>query len=1066
MKRNSQTPFPTTAVIFAVAAVAVLAFAIQIRRGSNARTAAESLAKSWKEADEAFRGTHYQRAIPLYDKLLKQAAPTDPNPDAGEAFEADLVKAMQSLCVRVERVETAQPQGAAPTKAALEELAIERPRFSELQALWEKRPPPDDAAHQSSGTAFSPTQRWSEMLSGLEAQVAGRLDVASASGESLRASLDADAEILRFIQREGRPHSALSTKWQEVRSQSDYRERVTSAILRSKQAEASLATKDILQARDAWDRLLRDHPARFQPRPRDEFLERIRTKLLARLQQPVAAPQNASALTASTGPSRLRWSDHSAFTSQNLSAAGQSDKTRELAFVRSDDLCFALEAATGTHRWVCRVGFDAPGLPQATSDSPQRIALGWNDGDADAFGISNADDLSSVWARRLPAGARLAGPPVLFGRFLCVLSSGGTLWQLDSSNGTEIGVIEFHDPPAAPLSVRSDGQGLVVAGKDLGIYLLEGDDRLSLRTLAIRSSSDGVLTSHCLWMAPFALLIENLRSDACRIRVYRDGPKGLTEVQSRLLPGRLWQAPPLHGAQLLCLTDTGSEIVLGINSEAGNSPLYEIMSRTATPPREAVLQQVWTASHSDAPFLSATGSTVRRLEIQQAAADGGARRVHWEHVLASQASVPIQPLQTTTRSVVCGFGNEEGGGTGVVSLQIKSGRPEWSIELRGVAEEWRVPPDDATLDYVLARTSDNRWFRVSRTKDESICRSLPGLSGDGFSEWLPGGYSILSAEGDPLKLRRVSLEGTEQFSVPLRAPLASPLSGRTDGIECLPSDGGAPKAVAGTWAAWIDTARRLHVASTDRKAGGFVRYLQLPLDLPAEGWLRPIWMGPSRLVLAHPRGHLVRAILKSDADLLFAEMTHSERVAEDVLANPLVLKDSLWLATSSGQCLVLNPETLKSIVSVKLPAKAVTPLVPVRWKSFVGVATGLESGCVAFLPADNPEQVTISQATGARLMRIIADADQERLIATDGRGRVLELDAEGEVVRDEALPAAESAPPLIRGGVVHVPLVNGGLHEVWGNDGKTADLRNVPRSDTSALPMKPSQQPVLSERIP
>jgi hypothetical protein len=1066
MTRNSHNWTSNAAVIFAVAAVAVLAFAIQLRRGSNARSAAEARAQSWKDADDSFRQTQYRRAIPLYDKILEGAAPTGEASETTEGFEADLVKAMQSLCERVDRVETSQPQGAAPTTAALDELAIERPRFSELQAVWEKRPPPDDAAKQSSGTAFSPTQRWSEMLSGLEAQVARRLDAASASGGSSLASLDADAEILRFLEREGRPTSVLSTKWQEVRSQSDYRERVTSAIQRSKQAEASLAMNDILDARNAWDSLSRDHPARFQARPRDEFLERVRAKLLVRLQQAVAAPQNGSTLTASAGPSRLRWSDHSAFTSQNLSAAGQNDKTRELAFVRSDDLCFALEAATGTHRWVCRVGFDAPGLPQVTSDSPQRIALGWNDGDADALGISSADDLSSVWARRLPAGTRLAGPPVLFGRSLCVLSSAGTLWQLDSSSGTEIGAIEFHEPPAAPLSVRSDGRGLVVAGKDLGIYLLEGDDRLSLRTLAIRTSSDGVLTSHCLWMAPFVLLIENLRSDACRIRVYRDGPKGLTEVQSRLLPGRLWQAPALHGAQLLCLTDTGSEIVLGINSEAGNSPLYEIMSRTATLPREAVLQQIWTASHSDAPFLAATGSTVRRLEIQQAAADGGARRIHWEHGLASRGSVPIQPLQTTSRSVVCGFGQEEGGGTGVVSLHIKSGRPEWSIELRGVAAEWRVPPDDATLDYVLARTSDNRWFRVSRTKDESICRSLPGLSGDGLSEWLPGGYSILSAEGDPLKLRRVSLEGTEQFSVPLRAPLASPLAGRADGIECLPSDGGAPKAVAGTWAAWIDTARRLHIASTDRKAGGFVRYLQLPLDLPAEGWLRPIWMGPSRLLLAHPRGHVVRAILKSDADLMFAEMTHSERVAEDVLASPLVLKEALWIATSSGQCLVLNPETLKSNVSVKLPAKAVTPLVPVRWKSFHGVATGLENGCVAFLPADDPEQVTISPATGARLRRLIADADQERLIATDGRGRVLELDAKGEVVRDESLPAADSAPPLIRGGVVHVPLVNGGLHEVWGNDGKTADLPIVPGNDKSTLPEKPSQQSVLSERVP
>lgn len=1045
MNRKPQNSGAKLITALAIASAAMMAVALWIHGNSKTRNEASARASAWEEADKPFRRTDYQQAIAKYDQVLEKIASSGNGADPAKAFETDLVQAMQALCERARGVDSSLAGGGQGTAVALGTLESERSRFDDLQTRWAKETGRTDTAMEGSGLAFSPERRWLELLNGLEARVSQHLSAASSAGTPPE-SLDADAQVMRFLERQGRSTADLTSRWRNARDLADFGQREKSAREYSARAGTSLDRTDILQALGAWDGLSRDHPSRFNATPRDKFVEQIQAKLLTAFRQGASAPQQSSPLTAVSGPPSLHWNDHSAFTSQHLSSANPDAKVQGLVFVRTDDLCLALQAATGRPQWVCRVGFDTPGLPQPLTDSPDLIALGWNDGDADAFGVSQRDDLDFRWARRLPKGARLAGPPLVVRDSLCVLSSTGTLWQFDSISGSERGRVDFQEPPAAPLGVRSDGNGLVVAGRQLGLYLLECGNQLSLRTLRLKSPAEDVISTHCLWMAPYVLLIENLRSDNCRLRAYRDDPKGLIEVQERQLPGRLWQPPSLHGAQLLCLTDQGSEVVLGLHSDAANAPLYEIMARLSTLPRETVLQQFWTASHADAPFLTAAGGTVRRIEIQQAATDGAARRVHWEYELADPESVPIQPLQSTSRGVACAFGHERGAGTGVVSLNVKTGRPEWSIELRGVASEWRIPPDAASLDYVLARTTGNRWFRLSRSDAEWTCRSLPGLSGDGMSDWLPAGYAVLSAEGDPLKLRRVSLEGTEQFSVPLRAPLASPLAGREGGIECLRSDGSEPKAVAGAWVAWLDTALRLHVALAERKGNSFVRYLQLPRELPAEGWLRPIWIGPSRLVLVHPAGHFVGAVLKADADLMFVEMTRNVNRGEPFVGNPLTRGGSIWLATASGKCLVFDSGTFEVMATATLPARPATSLVTVHWKSLEGVAVGLVDGRVALIPADDPGNLTMLPAPAARIARLAADTVSERLIVTDGKRRIFELNAGGDVLRKMELPSPESAPPLIRNGAVHVPLVNGGLLELWPAMPQAAELERLPRT--------------------
>ncbi|MFO0871769.1 MAG: hypothetical protein U0935_22825 [Pirellulales bacterium] len=986
------------------------------------------LIAAWRDGDEAFRKTQFDAAIKEY-KFIGQRIRSQ----GGNQWQADreLAEALVVLCESLQSADTELANNRLP-EAKLTAIQQSCDRVKELAPATTEVPKELELGGRTAGRAFSPAER--------VADVAGWARQRLESWHSRwKPEKDArqrweDAERLLSL---AKKYATADTVWQGVAAEQqrlrvvlDGQEKMDKlraalqACLQEPSRESyevartlyeELAAVDTpeLGAKAAWEAFRGDlRPAlreAARPRERSRLGSRMTSRSLDRLPLDVACALNRELLDLPADPGS------------------------PLVFALTADRCYAVEARGGRPRWALRIGYGPRHAPLWIPGEMQSlVALAWGAGKARHVSVVQAVDGEPLWTATLPEEVELSGPLISAGGGLYALLERGELWRFDPATGELQGVLVFPEPVAGPLVVDSDGRRGLVLGRDMAGYIVPLELPVRAESAFLLEDDTRYEDTHGLWASPYVILVRNTTAGRAEVHVLAEPGKEREGVrlQRHELAGRVWQPPALHANQLLMSTDSGEEIVLGIDVNQPQSPLYELHRRAGAPAGTEVAHPIC-AVHPDGGFLVARPGNCEAWTLDVLNRAGVKRQSLWQSEL-EKGEIPSQPWQFVGGRIYTVTQRPGRSGARLRSFDSKTGQVEWlrtmGVNAVEVVHERRVTNGKCMA---LVWTSGDSWRLFDSSATGVIAgRALDWAATNASLEYAPRSRRIAWIESHPriqLSVARVVAGGLEvERSWKVDHEAAAPLAAWEGAIGPNP-----PAAAAGEsppenfWLAGIDSGRRLLLGQTqypDRPP----QFQNLPANLPNADWYRPVWWDGSGIVVAHPRGHLLAATVDVTGRLPFLRHAASTLVSDQgLLGRPVRIGNRVWALDRAGTIWAREWPSLvpQGEVATGPPG---TPLVAADRRVYVGLRDG--AVMAVSVEGDAPGRVSRLSVSDEPLVQLAWDEESNRLIAVDVQGHVFWVRAGGVVQRVGSVSSAATVPPWLWHDAVHV-LTEGGTVE-------------------------------------
>ncbi len=1007
-----------------VALIAVVAGLTKLVADARERAA---IHKQWVDADSAFRQARFEAAATNYRELHGRF------PKNAEAAAPKLTATMQATCETLGKLELELTRAGPDRRRWLGALEQHRRDFQPEKTA--DAPPVATAKEVDEeglpvGVSFERAARWSEVLTWLNARARKLSESLSSQPTPEAEGLAVLGEMLDLLDRSQQPAAELRSIAQELQRKRGYWQAEEQFRQLAQQSETSLEIAELAAARAAW----RDVRWKFGKAAVEsvwtEHQQRLRLRLLERTRASITMPLPPQLGRRDTvGPDLLPVAEFAAF--MPVQSFQAREPSQELTFVRHEDRCYALEAATGKPRWICRVGYDMRWLPQAVNivESPS-VLVTWERREEESIALVRAADASTMWSWHLPPGATLAGPPVAIGSRLYVWLSSSELWQLNLADGSPQSFLKLPHAASGPLSPRVDGQGAAVSDRNLAVYVIEFGETLTCHDVCLPEPGEHTLDVNLVWMSPFLLVFANELTDRCHVIVLRETDGTLREVQREEIVGRLWQTPAVHGTALLVVSDLGSEAVQRLQVNVASRPLFTVFQQPG-PPREWP-SQPFVLSHTRAPFVAAIGSKVVRYAINPLEPQVSRNReLKWEFAFPRGDTVPLQ-LQATGVGIVA-VGQSVGQRSPFVqALDFETGKPLWTTRVGNpVVESYPASGDSEWL----LRTETGDLFRHVNGRLLRLAR----VSVNDTVDYSRRQNAIAWVEPSPPELRYRTTEDSVLATIPLTSRAIAPVAlldgplivggNREAAIGATDADADATKSgsLPGPWTAILDADRRLHCKPLSGNVT--TQFTQLAPELPNAGWWRPLWLGGRGLLLSHSRGDLVWLRPQQTSGIVFARVERSVRLQAGLALPPVSHGGAIWVSGRDGHLRVLAEETFDLRDDVPLSD---VPSSPPAFGPESFALIGLTNGHVAVLESSPMKlrlDVAVSQKPIAHVL--IAD-DGERWWAVDVHGELTEWKRDGKLRRREGLSGSvTSAPARVRDGWL-LPTTAGELFRLSG----------------------------------
>ncbi|MEY4176806.1 MAG: hypothetical protein RLY70_380 [Planctomycetota bacterium] len=1059
---------------------------------------------AWRDADEAFRKTQFSQAANDY-RFIHQRVQTA-GATVSHRADRELADALATLCDALASADQSLGGDLFDEGQALL-VGKYAEQVRQCAAAATEVPKEFELGGHAAGSRFTPAERAAEVAGWarqrLEAwQVRWNPDQLDAARQ-----LDDCGRLLEIVRRFGDSEAFAKTVAAEhkrlgellsSRSQLTELRMACEACLQS----PSRATYDT--ARNLRDSLRAAGGDDATLAPVEQGWNEFRAALPAALKTGVRAQSGVRAAVRAVTRSidRLALDAACAMSAELLEIP--ADPTSPLIFAIAGERCYAVETRRGRPRWALRVGYSMKGLPivvngpanaflensQSAADATAtggteaagtaaagiaaggtaagvdggRVALAWGDAKARHISVVRAADGEPLWTAALPEKHELAGPLVVAGGALHALLDHGQLWRFDLETGAIQGVLDFPEPIAGPLLVDSDGRRAIVLGRDMAMYVLPLETPLRVASVHLLDDSVRYEDTFGLWAAPYAILVRNTAAGKAQVQVFSEpsGKEGGQRLQSLEFPRRVWQPPLMLGNQLLLATESGEEIVLGVDVNQPQSPLYELHRQSVEKPANEPaanepaakdgpdglsLAHPECALHPDGGFVVLRPGAVEAWALDVLNRAGVRRDRLWNTALDA-GECPSQPLQSVAGRLFAVTQQPGKAGARIREIDPRDGTVLWRAAVGLQAEEivyQRVARDGKGRSLAVVLTSGDTWrlFDVSGT-GAIASRHLPWSMANPSLEWAPLSRKVAWIDSVP-RPRLVMAPASpsdlrEERAWPLPHPAASPLAAFEGRIGARADDAStdAPTAINAVapssgdsapplWLAAIDAGRRLMLAQGVADSPP-PQFQDLPAQLPASDWQRPQWVDGRGIVAAHPRGYLLAATVEASAALPFlARAAHTLVSDQGMVGQPAIVAQRVWTLDRGGMMRVFDwPSlTLKSELDLGPPT---TGLVATERSLHVG----LRDGGVITIPIEAglpgaPRRVALGKAAVSQL---VWEPNGARLIALDQRGELFWLRTGGVVQRIGAVSGPSPVPPLLWNDTVHVLAESGGIESM------------------------------------
>jgi outer membrane protein assembly factor BamB len=869
--RRSNRPFFVAVVAVAVLAVVVTGWAVQRR---FAAMADEVLAR----ADELFDSGAFAKAQREYE-LFRNEYPSDPR-SANTQTAADLAAAAQSL--NDELADPARVIGSLGKFAAdVADDPVVRDRWPLFLTL----------AHRRARTAIERSLR--------------TLDAADlAAGETWLRWLH-DQQTARVNGSDAVELADLDAAVRETRvaiAASSERRRVLDV------AEESMREPTPERLAAAFQAVRKANADPAKPDPQFvELLNRLRQTLRDQVRVVAAEPASQSA----PGVPRLPIEAYTRLTAHTETPPTPAP-TRDPALIRTKDLCFALEPATGAVRWVLRVGYDAPTPELVALPSGRAVLVTWAPSRAPAqvaesiqlasmLSLCDAATGEAIWSWQSPAP--LVGPPAVARDAVFAATGDAQVFQLDLQHGTPRGRIQLPEPIDGPPTLREDRGGLCIVGARNAVYLFDVSGESTrcgdVALLERRRDSAGC---HALWVLSYVVVFDNSLMDRCFVRVLHNGPSGYGLVRELEIAGRVWDPPVVDGAQLFVITDRWQQHCFGLDPDDAAINLF---TAATVPQHGGPAQPVRPrfARSNEAPFLSLTNA-LRAYRVDPVRA---VFTELWRRPAPHSAAAGNGPIQSRGNLAIVTWPEAAGDGSHIEAVAAASGELVWSTHLSLIGRD--VAPVGAT---VLIRNERGALFAIAR--DSGMWQSRP-LN-------VPAPTSSARVTADGQRIVYVSDSGTRLQSIatadwqgreplPLAAAAATDLS-LLEGTVAVAGPG-SPTERTGRWVLFVSTDRKLEMRPIDGPDEIHAA------RLPAVRSGNELWTWPPRviadrhIIVAHSSGTICRAELRQAEGIVHLFVSDVRDDLPPLAAPPVAIGERLLCAGSGGRCLLLDPMTLKTI---------------------------------------------------------------------------------------------------------------------------------------------------------
>ena len=303
-------------------------------------------------------------------------------------------------------------------------------------------------------------------------------------------------------------------------------------------------------------------------------------------------------------------------------ASGGEASDGRSVLTRAGPDAYAVDAVTGEPLWRAPVGGGGAADPAVARPFVPADAAGSTVLLTDAVdpALLSVDRASGAVKWRLPLPAAAAGPPVARGGTALVGCADGSLLAVDPETGRVTGGLKFPRPVVSPPAVVGgvDGAGALLLAADSDVlYTLVGSPP-RVAAVSYAGHAPGSVTVPPLALGALALLCENDRPDAARLRAFRleggdetDDPGRVRQVGAARVAGTVDVAPELRGDRLFVSGQPERMAAFAVSDESGRD-VFSPLAAAQLPDPEPV--PTFLAAGPDG-LLWAAGSALRLLQL-------------------------------------------------------------------------------------------------------------------------------------------------------------------------------------------------------------------------------------------------------------------------------------------------------------------------------------------------------------------------------------------------------------------------------------------------------------------
>lgn len=661
-------------------------------------------------------------------------------------------------------------------------------------------------------------------------------------------------------------------------------------------------------------------------------------------------------------------------------------------YVRAADCLYGIDTATGEPIWRHVTGWEMPFFPIEVSLGEPALLL-FSDRQKELQLLSRETG-KPIWRQSLPK--RAVGKPLIVGTQAFLSTEGGQLQQVDLSTGTILASLSCSQPLAtSPLLLPESQHGLLIGARDLA-YLIELNPPAVVEVLYLGHGSGAIATAP-IRMGPLVLVIENDRADSVRLRVFdtRQKTPELVQTDEKRLPGRVIDAPVIRGKQLVIPSTPERITAFTVSAESEQPPLTQVSYFQVPNPR---LTSTWiTAGPAGQIWMASTA--LRRMHLTTESLEASSD--------VAAVGIATQPIQMLGDRLYVGRRPDFG-------QVVRFGR----LDRNDFSGAWRTSVGDEILQRNLNGSGElitlhdsGAVFRLQKSSetarslelDANADVEIPDLSvSERFTAKFDDGRLAMTWGGAEPKLSVIRTTGQIEREYELPAePRAAPVDLDAGIVVALPG--------------------RLHLLANSRSKTE--EFLLPVVEGKSAEWSSLTRLDGTHLLSVEGTGLLRRIEYRKEPLPHLAEAGNLDLKTTIVIPPLLTSPDRLLIATGEKQLLRVAADSLQILTSKTLDSAPTG-----AWNVGDSVSLQLQNGSLVSLADDDQftEKWRIS-FSGQNVAGRPLEHEDNLIVPVAPEGVWILKQESGEIVSKVRSPGTCAGDPLLRDGIVVIPLADGSL---------------------------------------